>query len=164
MINVFNESVKKNSKLHLVIAGPYEKNYIQTLKNLIKKSVKNSVTWTGPLYNKYKWDLYNCCHLFCLPSHQENFGISVAEAMSSQKPVLITNKVNIYKNIKKYNAGYVSDDNLKGITSSFNKVLKLNNSAYKKMCNNSFKCFRENFNSKYSSQNLINFLKKQLKL
>ena len=81
--------------------------------------IKQSITWTGPLYNKLKWDAYTSSEIFCLPSHQENFGISVVEAMSCKKPVIITNKINIWKTIKKNSAGFVANDNVISFYTSF---------------------------------------------
>ena len=61
-----------------------------------------------------------------LASHGENFGLSLAESLCS-KPVLITNKVNIYKSIIKFNSGLVAKDNVKDfacILKEFNKFNK----------------------------------------
>jgi glycosyltransferase involved in cell wall biosynthesis len=42
-----------------------------------------------------------------LPSHQENFGMSVVEALSYGVPVLISDKVNIWREIEADRAGYI---------------------------------------------------------
>lgn len=55
--------------------------------------------------------------LFILPSHQENFGIAVVEALGCGKPVLISNKVNIWREIDSDNAGWVADDTYEGCLS-----------------------------------------------
>jgi glycosyltransferase involved in cell wall biosynthesis len=47
-----------------------------------------------------------------LPSHQENFGIAVAEALAAGVPTLISNKVNIWREILADGAGMVSEDAL----------------------------------------------------
>ena len=43
--------------------------------------------------------------LYALPSHSDNFGITIIEALSKGVPVLISDKVNIYKKIIDYNCG-----------------------------------------------------------
>jgi glycosyltransferase involved in cell wall biosynthesis len=58
-----------------------------------------------------------------LPSHQENFGIVVAEAMAAGKPVLITDKVNIWREVERSGAGLVAPDDLPGITALLERYL-----------------------------------------
>src|SRR5437762_6137485 len=53
---------------------------------------------------------------FVLPSHQENFGIAVVEALACGTPVLISNKINIWREIVNDHAGYVENDDLMGTT------------------------------------------------
>ena len=45
-----------------------------------------------------------------LPSHEENFGFAVVEALACGKPVLISNKVNIWREVQEDGAGLVADD------------------------------------------------------
>jgi len=111
------------------------------------------------LYNKLKWSAYKSCEVFCLSSHQENFGISVAEALSISKPVLITNKINIYKNIKKFKAGFVSNDTVQGTTKNLKLWLALSKVEYKKMSINAYKCFKNDFHILNSSTRLYNMIK-----
>ena len=47
-----------------------------------------------------KWGALYGCEAFVLPSHQENFGIAVVEALACGKPVLISNQVNIWREIE----------------------------------------------------------------
>jgi glycosyltransferase involved in cell wall biosynthesis len=42
-----------------------------------------------------KWGVLRSAEAFILPSHQENFGTAVTEALAAGTPVLISNKVNI---------------------------------------------------------------------
>ena len=49
-----------------------------------------------------------------LPSHQENFGFVVAESMASSTPVLISDKVNIWREVVGAEAGLVAPDTLEG--------------------------------------------------
>ncbi|WP_317172829.1 glycosyltransferase [Hymenobacter sp. HDW8] len=50
------------------------------------------------------------CEAFVLPSHQENFGIAVVEALACGKPVLISEQVNIWREIVEAGAGLVAPD------------------------------------------------------
>lgn len=135
-----------NKEIHLVISGPHQKEYISKIKKLIDiLDLKNHVTFTGPLYNKIKWDAYYASEFFCLPTHQENFGLTLAEAMSSRRPVITTNKTNIWKYIKDYKAGFLGDDNVVSLQKNIQKWLSLNKKDYDVMCINAFKCFNQKF-------------------
>ena len=56
-----------------------------------------------------KWGALRAAEVFVLPSHQENFGIAVVEALACGKPVLISNKVNIWREVQEDGAGLVAD-------------------------------------------------------
>ena len=158
LLSAFSNIDKNN--LHLLIIGPYDINYKNKLITLIDKfNLKNFVTFEKAIFGRLKWDTINSCNIFCLPSHQENFGISVAEALMCSKPVLITNKVNIWREINKANAGFVNNDTIEGVTINLKKWISLNNNQYKKMSKNAYNCFNHNFNLEKTSHKLINFIK-----
>ena len=160
LIKSFNKLFYLDKKIHLVIAGPYNKKQFVEYNNLIENSeIKKSITWTGSIYSALKWDAYKAAEIFCLSSHQENFGISVVEALSCKKPVIITNKVNIWKIIKNNSAGIVTNDDFNSFYSGFKRYLKINKREYKVYCNNAYNCFNNNFNIEKTSQKLINFIK-----
>ncbi len=148
-LDLLLKSFKKfsfNKDIHLVISGPYQKENISKIIRLIDiLDLKNHITFTGPLYNKVKWDAYYASEIFCLPTHQENFGLTLAESMSSKRPVITTNKTNIWKYIKNYKAGFVGDDNVVSLEKNIQKWLSLDQKEYKQMCINSFKCFNQKF-------------------
>jgi len=159
LIHAFNQ-IKEN-KIHLVIAGNNQNDYAQNIKDLIKKKkLENFISWVGPLYGQIKWDALKSANLFCLPSHQENFGIVIAESLSCGTPVLITNKINIYNIIKKYNAGFVNNDTIKGTLISLNKWKKITKTRnYSKITRNAKNCFKENFQSEKVVQKLVKIFK-----
>jgi len=154
LINAFNSI--RETDTHLVIAGNSNNEYAKKLKSLINNlKINKFVTWTGPIYNKFKWDTFKAASLFCLSSHQENFGISIVEALSSGTPVLITNKINIYKIIKKYRCGYINNDDLKGTIKSLNEwKTNKDKNLYKK----SIDCFNKNFQIENTVNKLIKIL------
>jgi len=163
LIKSFSKVSKNKKKLHLVIAGPYEKEKISKLKKLINfYNLNKSVTWAGPLYDKVKWHALLAAHVFCLPSHQENFGIAVAEALSAKKPVIITKKVNIHKKIKNNSAGIITNNNLISFTEGLNKFLRLSKNEYQKYSINAYKCFLKNYQIEPIAKNLAQYIRKNL--
>lgn len=93
----------------LVIAGPGgETPYGQQMKSLA--SADANVFFPGMLVGNAKWGAFYGSEAFILPSHQENFGIAVVEALACGKPVLISNQVNIWREIEAEKAGIIADD------------------------------------------------------
>lgn len=136
---------------YLVIAGPKDKYTKKMQKLAIKLSIKN-IIFTGMLKNDLKWGAFQSSNAFILPSHQENFGIAVVEALACGVPVLITNKVNIWGKIKKENAGIIENDNLNGTIKLLNSIDKLNK-------NNTIKCFEKHFKIKKTVESLLKVIK-----
>ena len=136
-------------------------NYVKN-DSPLKTSITVYIFIQSALFDKLKWHSFLAAHVFCLPSHQENFGIAVAEALSSKKPVIITNKVNIFKTIKNNSAGIVTKNNLISFSLGLKKFLQLNKYEYQKYSVNSFRCFLENFQIKPVAKNLSKYIKKHL--
>ncbi|WP_243409657.1 glycosyltransferase [Pontibacter virosus] len=99
----------------LVIAGPgLETPYGQLLQRMVSQSpvLRESVFFPGMLTGDAKWGAFYGCEAFVLPSHQENFGIAIVEALACSKPVLISNQVNIWREIEASGGGIVAEDTL----------------------------------------------------
>src|SRR5262249_60464072 len=88
-------------RLHLLMAGPDQTGWVRQLKTRAEAlDVADRITWPGMLQGDAKWGAFYCSEAFMLPSHQENFGISVAEAIGCGLPVLISDKVNIWREVQ----------------------------------------------------------------
>jgi glycosyltransferase involved in cell wall biosynthesis len=165
-LNFANSLFTKNISFPmLVIAGPgIDTGYGKSILNIVNSNeiLKNNVFFTGMLKGEVKWGALFCCEAFILPSHQENFGISVVEALACNKPVLVSNKINIWHEIEIYNCGIVEDDTLDGTNQMLNKWLKLTLSEQIEMGNNGVKLYQEKFTSKSTSINLIEVIKQIL--
>ena len=70
--------------------------------------------FTGLLTGNPKWGAFAAAEAFILPSHQENFGIAVVEALACGIPVLISHEVNIWREIVAAGCGYAEDDDPAG--------------------------------------------------
>ena len=143
----------------LVIAGPgIEKEFGKTMVKIVKsnKHLKNKVHFPGMLKGDAKWGAFYGCEAFILPSHQENFGIAVVEALACKKAVLLTDKINIHANVKKETAGMVESDNEEGIYNLLNNWLHLTEQQKNTMSENALNCFQKH----YTIQNTaLNFKK-----
>ena len=81
--------------------------------------------WLGMVSGDLKWGAFHAAELFCLPSHQENFGIAVAEALACGLPVAIGEPVNISGEVAEAAAGLVHADTAAGTTTALQQWLAL---------------------------------------
>jgi glycosyltransferase involved in cell wall biosynthesis len=110
-------------------------------------AIGSRVTWTGPLYGDIKWDAMRAAEVFALPSHAENFGIAVAEALSCGLPVLISNQVSISPDVEADGAGLVGPDDLAGSTATLERWLALPDGTREAMRSRARRSFVERYES-----------------
>ena len=90
----------------LVLAGDGPDEYVAKLKRLAASDPR--VIFTGWVDGERKNALLSCASLLALPSHQENFGLCVMEALSHSVPVLVSPAVNLAPEIVTANAGWIA--------------------------------------------------------
>jgi glycosyltransferase involved in cell wall biosynthesis len=100
----------------LILAGPCgEESWLRRLHEMAEALCPpGSVHFPGMVKGDRKWGLLQSADAFILPSHQENFGLAVAEALACGLPVLISDKVNIWREIQDAGAGLVERDDVAG--------------------------------------------------
>jgi len=121
LVKAFSFIAKKYNDVHLLIAGPDDDGYGEKVVRWLKEEgVIANATLAGMLQGEEKLEAFYKSKVFVLPSYSENFGISVLEAMACGLPVAISNKVNIWDDVLKANAGLVSACDVEGFT----KIIK----------------------------------------
>lgn len=146
LISAFASVCARDPALRLVMAGPDQDGYQATLLRQAElRGVADRICWTGMITGDLKWGAYQSADVFVLPSHQENFGISVAEALACRVPALISNKVNIWREIDSEHCGIVGHDTPAGTLELLEKWLALNDVERERMRANGLACFRKHF-------------------
>jgi glycosyltransferase involved in cell wall biosynthesis len=146
LLDAFARIAPVDSSLHLVMAGPGDDSYCAALKARTESlGITSRVTWTGLLRGDMKWGAFHTADAFVLPSHQENFGIAVAEALACGLPVLISNKINIWREIDAAHAGLVSADTLAGTLELLARWQRLAPVERDRMRRNALACFANHF-------------------
>ncbi|TFE66586.1 glycosyltransferase [Methylacidiphilum caldifontis] len=125
LIPAFAKMVKEIPTLVLVLAGPDNEEYGTKVKEWIKEyGLEEKTIFTGMLLEEKKRAILSLADLFVLPSYTENFGIAVAEAMAMEKAVVISDKVNIWQEVKDAGAGLVVSCNVDEIAEACIKILQ----------------------------------------
>jgi glycosyltransferase involved in cell wall biosynthesis len=161
LIAAFAKVAMQDETLHLVMAGPCHDDLIDQLKIQANQlGIAHRITWTGMLQGDIKWGAFYASEAFVLSSHQENFGIAVAEALGCGLPVLISDKVNIWREIEADGAGIVNTDTLAGTKKTLQTWLSLSQSEQQKMALQAKKTFNQRFTVNAMAQSLINVISK----
>jgi glycosyltransferase involved in cell wall biosynthesis len=120
LIRAFPSVLAEIRNAHLVIAGPDDEGLVPGLEALAAElGIARQVTFLGMLDRAGVVGALRCAQVWALPSHTENFGIAVVEAMAAGLPVVITPEVNIANDVSKAGAGIVT----KGDPAAFAKAI-----------------------------------------
>ncbi|MBL0225852.1 MAG: glycosyltransferase [Geobacteraceae bacterium] len=160
LLEAFARVAGKDRALHLVVAGPNQTGWQKELVVLSQRlGIEDRITWTGMITGDMKWGAYHSAEAFVLPSHQENFGIVVAEALSCSLPVLISDKVNIWREVQEDNAGIIAEDTLDGTIELFERWLDMDTRSHVEMRKKALACFESRFEMSRAAQNLIDLVR-----
>lgn len=117
---------------HLAFAGPDEGSMLSRLEGMAKQlRVRERVHFAGPLEGPEKWAAYRDAHIFVLPSQNENFGNTAAEAVAAGTPVIVTDHCGIAPLLRD-KAAIVVGHNRSELASALKELLH-NTSLYGKL-------------------------------
>ncbi len=159
LIEAFASVRRDDPECRLVIAGPDQMGMQPQLMALARiRQVAERISWAGMISGNTKQGAMEAAEAFILPSHQENFGIVVAEALASGKPVLISNKVNIWREIEQDGAGLVADDDLAGTRWLLRTWFGMSSTEKRRMSERARQSFLNRFEIRKGAQSIIDVL------
>ena len=140
----------------LVLAGPLDPS-TRHLKNLQQetKGHEDKILWTDMLKEDLKWGALRSADALILPSHQENYGMVVAEALSVGTPVFLTDKVNLWREVVDAGAGFVAKDNQAGIDQLLAYWRRGKHAGIREAC---ISCFGERLHIRNCSKKIMDLL------
>jgi glycosyltransferase involved in cell wall biosynthesis len=117
--------LRNTDEWKFLIVGPSEQGYGDKLKVLVQAlGLTNSVLFLDLIQGRDRLAVLSAADLFVLTSHNENFGMSVVEAMAASAPVLISESVGISKEIVADKAGCVTKLDIESIRSELVGLMK----------------------------------------
>lgn len=145
LINAVAELKEEMDGYQVLIAGEGDTNYIAELKNLAEqKRVDNIVKFIGGVYGDAKWNLYHKADFFVLPTHSENFGIVIAEALACGTPVITTEGAP-WEELNTRNCGFWVECSQKAITNAIKKGLNTTGKELQMMGQNGRRLIEERY-------------------
>ncbi len=160
LIEAFSHVARADPSIQLVMAGPGDPP--EWASGLQKRAgelgITHRITWTGMLKGHEKWSALRAAEVFILPSHQENFGIAVVEALACGTPVLITRGVNIWREVTADGAGLAASSGVDGTLELLTNWLALDATAVQSMRVKAAECFAKRFDSHRAAQVLVETL------
>jgi glycosyltransferase involved in cell wall biosynthesis len=126
LIEAFASIATSDSRLQLVIVGPDQIGWQASLQaRAVELGIADRLSWAGMLIGDIKWGVLRHSLFFCLPSHQENFGVVVAKALACGLRVSIAEPVTISADVFAFGAGLVHANNVAGTTYALQQWLAL---------------------------------------
>jgi glycosyltransferase involved in cell wall biosynthesis len=143
----------------LLLAGPDQVGWQAELQRRAEQlKVSTRVIFPGMLQGEMKRAALAATDAFVLPSHQENFGMAVVEALAAGLPVLISNRINIWREIDQDRAGYVEPDDFSGTARLLQRWIGAPESVRDGMRTNARRCFKQRFEINKAVDSLLEVL------
>ena len=143
----------------LILAGPDQIGWETDLRKQVERlNLTSRVIFTGMLQGVMKQGAFASADAFVLPSHQENFGISAVEALAAGLPVLISNGVNIWREIDADRAGYIESDDLEGTSRLVERWIGTPPVERETIRENARRCFEQRFSIDRAVDSLLQIL------
>lgn len=107
LIDAFGEVAAGEPALRLLVCGSGEPGYVAALRRRADgRGLGDRIVWAGEVRGAEKASAFALADLFVLPSHSENFGIAVVEAMAAGLPVVVSEGVPLANRIVEAGAGW----------------------------------------------------------
>ena len=148
-----------DDSISLVLAGPDQVGWQAELEQRVDRlNLGSRIVFPGMLQGQTKQAALAIADAFVLPSHQENFGVAVVEALAVGLPVLISNRINIWREVDQDSAGYVESDDFSGTVRLLNRWIAAPQNVRDAMRANARRCFEQRFQIDRATDSLLQVL------
>ena len=108
LIEAMHAVIAVRPDVRLAIVGPPDPMAFnkEVLRWVRENNIEAQTVITGPAYNEARLQAFADADIYVLPSHAENFGFSVFEAMACGLPVVVSDTLNFASEIAQSGAGF----------------------------------------------------------
>jgi glycosyltransferase involved in cell wall biosynthesis len=122
LIDAWDLTKDRHANWQLDIVGPIDNEYARTLQARVGTKPTSRIRWLGPLYGQDKDKAYQRAELFVLPSLNENFAMTVAEALAQGTPVIST-KGAPWAGLNEQNCGWWIDQGAQSLSVALDEAM-----------------------------------------
>ncbi len=159
LVDAYMATAKQDQELDLVMAGPDQQGWRTQLEQRVRAAgMEARVHWPGMLLGDAKWGAFRACEAFILPSHQENFGIAVAEALACERPALLSDKVNTAPDIASDGAGLMEPDTPDGTARLIASWMGMTAEERAAMGRRAGQCFARRYDMRIGAKTVVRLL------
>lgn len=108
----------------LCIAGRGEPAHVAWVEALVRQLALERVDLPGPVYGREKSTTYARADLFVLPTHTENFGLVVAEALAHGVPAVVTTGAP-WEGLRTHGCGWWIENTVEALTATLDEAMRL---------------------------------------
>ena len=124
LVKAFGRIARSRTDVHLFLAGPDDEGFGRKVHLWLKEEgVLDRTTFAGMLTGKRKEAALASADIFVLPSYTENFGLAVIEALAAGLPSVISNKINIWRELSNAGAAVVVNCDAQEVASAISTLL-----------------------------------------
>lgn len=163
LIRAFARHARSRPKLDLVMAGPDQIGWQERLRAIASEAgVAERVHWPGMLSGDAKWGAYHGAAALILPSHRESFGLVAAEALSCSKPVLLSDKVGICREIESDGAALVQPDTEEGVSTLIGDFFSLDEGERAGLCRRARASFLNRYHADKAARAMVEIVQQTI--
>lgn len=130
LVRAFGDVCRHRDDVHLFLAGPDDEGYGARVRRWLEDlGLLGRTTFSGMILGREKAAALAAAHVFVLPSYSENFGVAVVEALAGGLPTIISNKVNIWREVAQAGAGIVVNCDVAELKQALLEVLEESSAA-----------------------------------
>jgi glycosyltransferase involved in cell wall biosynthesis len=124
LLPAFQRLAGSRPALRLVLAGPDHEGYQAEMRALAQRlGIADRVLFPGLISGDVKLGAFVDADLFVLPSYAENFGGVIIEALACGLPVVISDQVNIHRELSDAGAATVVQCSIDAVTAGIESAL-----------------------------------------
>lgn len=153
LIDVASHMKDELKEYEIVIAGEGEPQYVDELKERAKESGVN-FNFVGGVYGEEKWEKFRDVDFFVLPTHSENFGYVIAEALACGTPV-ITTKGAPWSDVKEHGCGQWIERTDDELTEAIRKMIGATDDDLERMGCQGRKLIEDKYSSRAMAERLM---------